>query len=102
MNFLAAATAEASSVPSELWETGTWTPAGGAAKFIDGVFNRVSEVTDIGAYIEADGVSARFNVATSVVPGVALSDTLDVRGYAYRVVGIEPTGRGRTVLVLGL
>lgn len=102
MNFLAAATSDASRVPSELWETATWTPAGGAATFIDGIFNRVSEVTDIGAYIEADGVSARFNVATVAVPGVALSDVLEVRGYAYRIVGIEPTGRGRTVLVLGL
>lgn len=102
MNFIEAVNLEASTVPSELWETGAWTPQGGAKKFVNGIFNRVSEVSDIGAYIEADGVSARFNVATSAVPGVALGDTLGVRSYAYRVVGIEPTGRGRTVLVLGL
>lgn len=102
MDFLEAVRREASTVPSELHETATWTPAAGVASRVAGIFDRVSEVSDIGAYIEADGVSARFNVATDSVDGVALGDMLSVRNYDYRVVGTEPTGRGRTVLVLGL
>lgn len=108
MNFQAALAAEASSVPTELHEVGTWTPAGGTAVEVFGIFTRVSDPTDIGDYIEADGVSAGFNVATAAVEGVKLDDALSVEetplhdAYAYRVVGIEPTGRGRTVLVLGI
>lgn len=102
MNFLAAATREASVVPTELHEVAAWTPAGGVVSYPPGIFQHVSEVTDIGAYIEADGVAATFNVASAAVPLVALNDALTVRDYDYRVVGIEPTGRGRTVLVLGL
>lgn len=102
MDFLTAVAAEAASVPTEFHEVGTWTVAGGSAVGVNGIFSHVSEVTDIGAYIQADGVAATYNVASSRVDGVALGDTLDVRSHAYRVVGIEPTGRGRTVLVLGL
>jgi hypothetical protein len=102
MKFLDAVLLDSSVLPSELFELGVWTAVAGGVEHINGIFNRVSEVTDIGAYIEADGVSARYNVATAEVPAVALGDALTVREYDYRVVGIEPTGRGRTVLVLGL
>ena len=102
MDFLASVASEASTVPSELEEVGTWTPAGGTAKNVAGIYTRVSEVTDIGALVSADGISARFNVATSAVPGVALYDPMTLRGDDLRVVGIEPTGRGRTVLVIGI
>ena len=88
-------------MPVEMHEAGTWTPAGGAATPVCGIFSQVSEVTDIGAYIEADGVSAMYNMASADITPT-LGDALTVRGYDYRIVGIEPTGRGRTVLVLGL
>lgn len=87
---------------NEFTETATYTPAGGAARGVAGIFDHVSEVSDIGAYIEADGVSATFDVATAQVAGVAYGDTVTVRGYAYQVVGIQPDGTGRTVLILGL
>ena len=102
MDFLAAVTREASVVPTELHEVAAWTPAGGAVSYPPGIYQHVSEVTDIGAYIEADGIAATFNVATASVPAVALGDAMTVRDQDYRVVGVEPTGRGRTVLVLGL
>ena len=87
---------------AEFTEAATYTPAGGTARQLDGIFDHVSEVSDIGAYIEADGVAATFDVATSQVTGIALGDAVAVRGYAYRVVGLEPDGTGRTVAVLGL
>ena len=101
MDFLATVAREAATVPTEFHEVGTWTPAGGSGQQVAGIFNQVSEVTDIGAYLEADGVSAQYNMASSDITP-RLGDGLLVRGYDYRIVGIEPTGRGRTVLVLGL
>lgn len=103
MTLLESIAVEAVSVfSSEFTEVATYTPAGGAARGVAGIFDHVSEVSDIGAYIEADGVSATFDVATSAVPEIAYGDTVTVRGYAYRVVGLEPDGTGRTVAVLGL
>ena len=102
MTLLAAIAAESGSAFADFDEVATFTPAGGVARGLAGVFDRISEVTDIGAYIEADGVSARFDAATRDIPAVALGDSLAVRGFDYRVVGIEPDGTGRTVLVLGL
>jgi len=86
---------------AEFTETATYTPNGGAARGVAGIFDRVSEVSDIGEYVEADGVTATFDVATVAVPGIAYGDVIIVRGYAYLVVGIEPDGTGRTVVVLG-
>ena len=102
-SFLAAVAAEAGATFSaEFTESAVYTPQGGAARGIAGIFDHVSEVTDIGAYIEADGVSATFDVATADLSAPVLADSITVRGYAYRVVGIEPDGTGRTILVLGL
>ena len=69
---------------------------------ISGIYNQISEIADIGELIDADGVTARFNVPTASVQGAQLLDAVAVRGSSYRIVGIEPTGRGRTVLVLGV
>jgi len=96
------ATEAVSVFSNEFTEVATYTPSGSAARAIAGIFDHVSEVSDIGAYIEADGVSATFDVAAMQVPSIALGDTITVRGYAYRVVGLEPDGTGRTVVVLGL
>ena len=102
-SFLASVAREASIVPVELHEAGAWTPAAtGEVVGVSGMYRRLSEVTDIGALVAADGVAATFTVASDLVDGVALGDGLAVRGADYRVVGIEPNGRGLTMLVLGL
>lgn len=83
-------------------ESGDWTPVGGSVVRVAGIFDRESEVTDIGEMIQRDGVAASFNVATVKIPGAAIGDAFSIRGYDYRVVGIEPDGTGRTILVLGI
>ena len=102
MTLLAAIAREAQDAFDDFDEEASWTPAGGTAQTLRGVFDRVSEVTDIGEMIQMDGVAAMLNVATADASGVARDDAIVVRETSYRVVGLEPDGSGRTVLVLGI
>lgn len=88
---------------AEFAEVASYTPAGGAARDVRGIFDRVSEVQDVGELLQHDGVAATFVVATADVPEVSLSgDRVLVRGYDYGVHGIEPDGTGMTRLVLSI
>ena len=93
---------EARTFAADFYEAATWTPAGGSATAIRGIFDRNSDVQDIGAMIEMDGVAAMLNVSPEDVPGVARGDVVVVRNVTYQIVGIEPDGTGRTMLVLGI
>ena len=87
---------------AEFAEPAVYTPAGGAARDVIGIFDRVSEISDIAELLAAEGVAATYNVHTPDFTDVSRGDAMTVRGYAYKVVGIEPDGTGRTVLVLGV
>lgn len=103
MDFLTAVADEAGTAfVSEFAERGVWTPAGGAAVKVCGIFDRISEVTDIGEMIQMDGVAAMYTIETAAFPGVALGDLITARGEDYRVVGVEPDGTGNTKLILGI
>ena len=102
MNFLDHVAAEAQAEFREFAEPAVWTPQGGSATEICGIHDLISELIDIGEIIEQDGVAATLNVATSIVPGIAQDDTVTVRGSTYRVIGVEPDGTGRTIVVLGV
>lgn len=88
--------------PREFGEPGAFTPAGGVARTVFGVFDEVSSLTDIGALLAADGVAATYGVHAADFAEVAIGDALEIRGQTYRVVGREPDGTGRLTLVLGL
>lgn len=83
-------------------ETATYTPAGGSARYVSVIFDRVSEVTDIGEMIQMDGVAAFMHCKTADVPELAIGDAMSVRNADYRVVGVEPTGTGITRAQLGI
>ena len=87
---------------SDFDEDVTWTPAGGSATTIPAIYDRISEVTDIGEMLQREGVAAMIDVATAHIPGIAHGDVMIVRGSTYRVVGIEPDGTGRTKVILGI
>ena len=87
---------------ADYYESATWTPAGGSPRAIEGIFDRSSDVQDLGAMIEMDGVAAMLNVSPDEIPGVLRGDLVRVRSIDYKVVGIEPDGTGRTILVLGI
>ena len=102
MTFLADIAREAEEFAPEFSESVTWTPAGGSATSIIGIVDVQSEVTDIGEMIQMDGVAATIDVATKHMPGVAHGDVVVARGVTYKVVGVEPDGTGRTMVVLGI
>ena len=102
MPLLSHIAAEAQTAFADFDESATWTPAGGSPTPIAGVHDLVSELLDLGEILEADGAAARLDVPTALVPGIALGDAVTVRGATYRVVGHEPDGTGRTILVLGV
>lgn len=88
--------------PQEFGEPAVFTPQGGTARDVVGIFDRISELTDIGELIAADGVAATFNVHAPDFASAKNGDALIVRTYTYRVVGLEPDGTGRLVMVLGM
>ena len=103
MNLLEAIAREADVVfTGEFAVSATFTPAGGASRPVGGIFDRISELTDIGELISADGVAAMFNVYSGDIADAALGDSMTVQGNTYRVVGLEPDGTGRTVMILGI
>ena len=93
--------AEAETAFGDFDEAVTWTPQGGSATLVRGIHDLVSELLDLGEIIEADGVAARLDLPTASVPGIRIGDAVTVRGATYRVVGTEPDGTGRTIVVLG-
>jgi len=103
MELLDAIAAESRAVfTGEFAIDGTFTPQGGSARPACGIYDEISELTDIGALISADGVAALYNVNEADFTDARLGDTLLVNNTTYRVVGREPDGTGRLVLVLGL
>ena len=102
LDYLEAESAAVFSNSQEFAEPATYTPQGGSARSVTGIFDRVSELTDIGELLAADGVAASYNVHQPDFPEARLGDALSIRGHDYRVVGLEPDGTGRIVMVLGL
>lgn len=92
----------AANIGSEVSESISVTPAGGTARSIRVIVERVHELAEIGEMIELDGVALRAQCATSDVADLAIGDAVTVRETDYRVVGIEPHRIGRTVLVIGI
>jgi len=81
---------------------GTFTPQGGLTRSACGIYDEISELTDIGALISADGVAATYQVTEADFTDARLGDVVFVNNTTYRVVGREPDGTGLLVLVLGL
>jgi hypothetical protein len=73
----------------------TYTPAGGSAKTVNGIFDA--------RYFEAlgiDGTQPAFTCVASDVPDAARGDALVIDSVDYKVSGVEPDGTGLTVLRL--
>ena len=102
MSLLSQIAAEASSAFSDFDERVTWTPQGGSAEVVNGIVDLQSELLELGEILEQDGVAGLINFATARVPGIAIDDALIVREATYRVIGVEPDGTGRTMVVYGV
>lgn len=83
--------------PAMFGSVGTYTPAGGVAVAVDGIFDAAyEEAADI------EGSSPMFACATASVSGARHGDALAVAGISYVVRGVQPDGTGWTKLVLEL
>lgn len=102
MGFLDHVEAEAQTAWREFAESVVWTPQSGPARTVQGVVDRVSELSDISEVVQYDGVAVTVNFPTAFIPGIARGDGVTIRGEAYRVIGLEPDGTGRTIVVAGV
>ena len=81
--------------PAEFASAATYTPAGGSAATVNGIFdNGFADPLGI------EGGAPRFTCVAADVAGVAHGDALAVDGTTYRVVGVEPDGTGLVALKL--
>lgn len=82
--------------PDEFADTATFTPAGGSPSAVNGIYD--------GSYVEpfadVEGNAPRFTCPTASIPDVQDGDALAVRGISFKVAGVQPSGQGKTVLVL--
>jgi len=98
----AIATESVSAFTAEFAEEVEYTPSGGVQRSLFAIFDRASDVTDIGEMIQRDGLAAVALVADSLVPEMARGDVVTARGVTYSVIGHEPDGTGMTRVELGI
>ena len=79
-------------------EDATWTPSGGAATPVRGVFSSPFSNTDLGG-IQIGGDLPTFRIMGVDVVGIASGDALAVHGGSYRVAGVEPDGNAGDILL---
>lgn len=83
--------------PTMFGSVGMYTPVGGAAVAVNGIFDAAyEEAADI------EGSSPVFGCATASVSGARHGDALVVAGVSYVVRGVQPDGTGWTRLILEL
>lgn len=78
----------------------TWTPVGGTATTVIGIFDNEFLGVGVGAGAQAATDQPRFLCRTSDVPAVADGDALTVDSVAYIIRVPMPDGTGMTELVL--
>ena len=77
----------------------TYTPQGGSASTITGIFDEEYQLIDAGS-VGVSGSTPVFECASSSVPAAAPGDTLVVNAVTFLVVEVQPDGTGVTVLIL--
>lgn len=85
---------------SDFADAGTYTPSGGSAATVNGIFDKDFNLADFGASVGIATNNPRFVCATSDVSSAASGDQLVVRSVTYTVRSVEDDGTGITTLVL--
>lgn len=78
----------------------TFTPAGGAASTVTGIYDTEYQAADMGVGADIATLDPRFLCRTADVPSVAEGDALTVSGVAYTIRVVMDDGTGMTELVL--
>jgi|TARA_R110000803_G_scaffold51256_2_gene106035 hypothetical protein len=77
----------------------TYTPAGGSAATVAGIFDKDYSLADFGS-MGVGSNDPRFSCQTSDVPAAASGDQIVVRSITYLIRHVENDGTGITNLVL--
>ncbi|MEK9917973.1 MAG: head-tail joining protein [Pelagibacteraceae bacterium] len=78
----------------------TWTPSGGAATTVNGIFDREYLAADAGGTVAFAIEQPRLVCRTADVSTAAEGDALVVNSTNYTIKVVEPDGTGVTTLVL--
>lgn len=83
-----------------LGQTVTYTPAGGEAVSLQGVFTQ--DYVSVGAdgNLQSESVSPAVSLRLADVPNVAQGDVVRIDGTDYTTVNVQPDGFGMVTLIL--
>jgi hypothetical protein len=88
---------------SDFGLAGTYTPDGGSASTVNGIFDKPSSTIPLDTgEVDVDSNTPTFVCETSDVASAASGDTLTVSSVGYTVIGVQEDGQGMTNLVLEL
>ena len=88
---------------SDFGLAGTYTPDGGSASTVNGIFDKPSSTIPLyTGEVDVDSNTPTFLCETSDVTSAASGDTLTVDSVGYTVIGVQEDGQGMTNLVLEL
>lgn len=80
----------------------TYTPAaGGAPVMLRGIFNAAFILVELQDGVSVESSRPVITIRTSDAPLAKRGDSIEVNATAYSVRGVEPDGRGLTMLILG-
>jgi len=78
----------------------TYTPSGGSAATVNGVFDKEYSLADLGGVVGVGSNDPRFICRTVDVSSAANGDSIVVNAVTYTVRNVEDDGTGITTLVL--
>ena len=78
----------------------SYTPAGGSASTVNGIFDNEYFATDAGGEVAFALQQPMFHCRTADVPSAAEGDAIRVSGVDYTVRNVRPDGTGMTMLML--
>jgi Phage Head-Tail Attachment len=76
-----------------------WTPSGGSAATIAGIFND-EYFEDVGGPVGVEGSQPVFVCAAASVPGVDQGDAIVIDSKTYSIINVRPDGTGIVDLIL--
>ncbi len=80
--------------------TASYTPAGGAASSVKGIFDNEYFETDAGGEVAIALQQPMFHCRTADVSGVAEGDAIVINTVNYTIRNVRPDGTGLTMLIL--
>lgn len=78
-----------------------YTPAGGSPVEIRGMFNAAFLLVELKDGVSVESSRPVITIKTSDAPLAKRGDSIAVNSATYSVRGVEPDGRGLTMLILG-